>query len=177
MSIRTKEMIAGAFLELARKKDIDKITVKDLVEKCNISRQSFYYHFQDIFSVIEWITEQLTEKILEESLQAKSPQDAIANFLAVISENPEIFRRMLNSQKRDFVEKLLVDNLQIYLRELLCLKASDMTVKLSDAQIALEFYSYGIAGILLEHCGDKEMDIEKLSDQICRLMLNGRKPA
>lgn len=53
MSENIKEKIVYAFLEMTDKKGIDKITIKDLVEKCGISRQAFYYHFRDILDVIE----------------------------------------------------------------------------------------------------------------------------
>lgn len=54
MPVQVKPMIAEAFIRLSKQKNIDKITVKDLVEACGISRQTFYYHFQDILEVIEW---------------------------------------------------------------------------------------------------------------------------
>ena len=57
MPANMKGMIADAFVSLSGEKPIDKITVKDLVEKCSISRQTFYYHFQDILEVIEWSAE------------------------------------------------------------------------------------------------------------------------
>ena len=44
----TKQAIAAAFAQLSQKKPVDKITVKDFVEHCGISRQTFYYHFADI---------------------------------------------------------------------------------------------------------------------------------
>ena len=50
-----KATIAEAFLSLLQYKDVDKITVKVLVETCHISRQTFYYHFKDIVDVIEWL--------------------------------------------------------------------------------------------------------------------------
>ena len=56
MPVNVKPMIAEAFLKLSKEKNIDKITVKDIVDTCGISRQSFYYHFQDILEVIEWST-------------------------------------------------------------------------------------------------------------------------
>ena len=46
-----KARIAREFAELARTKSIDKITVKDIVEACHITRQTFYYHFQDLIDV------------------------------------------------------------------------------------------------------------------------------
>ena len=53
MPVNMKAMIAETFLTLAGQKNVDKITVKDLVEACGISRQTFYYHFQDIIDVVE----------------------------------------------------------------------------------------------------------------------------
>ena len=68
MPMDTKAMIADAFIQLAHQKRIEKITVKDIVEHCNISRQAFYYHFQDIFDVIEWIIHHNMRKAFEEEL-------------------------------------------------------------------------------------------------------------
>ena len=68
MPVNMKNMIAEAFVKLSDEKAIDKITVKDVVEECNISRQSFYYHFQDILEVIEWSAEQSFEKLLNDNL-------------------------------------------------------------------------------------------------------------
>ena len=48
-----KHIIASAFVDMTREKGIDKITVKSLIDACNISRQTFYYHFQNIMEVIE----------------------------------------------------------------------------------------------------------------------------
>ena len=48
MPVNVKPLIADAFIKLSKEKNIDKITVKDIVDECGISRQSFYYHFQDI---------------------------------------------------------------------------------------------------------------------------------
>ena len=44
----TKKAIAEAFLLAAQQKPIDKVTVKDVVGICGITRQTFYYHFQDL---------------------------------------------------------------------------------------------------------------------------------
>ena len=53
MPVTTKDSIAAAFLDVASKKSIDKVTVKDVVEACGITRQTFYYHFRDMMDVIE----------------------------------------------------------------------------------------------------------------------------
>ena len=49
----TKKAIVESFLRLAGKKPLDKITVRDIVDDCGINRNTFYYHFQDIYAVLE----------------------------------------------------------------------------------------------------------------------------
>ncbi len=58
MAVNMKSVIADTFMALSKTKDVDKITVMDLVKACHISRQTFYYHFQDILEVIEWSVQQ-----------------------------------------------------------------------------------------------------------------------
>ena len=51
----TKKAIIEAFMHLASKKPLEKITVRDVVDDCGINRNTFYYHFQDIYAVLEEI--------------------------------------------------------------------------------------------------------------------------
>ncbi|MCI8326468.1 MAG: TetR family transcriptional regulator, partial [Lachnospiraceae bacterium] len=55
MCCKTKEKIAAAVKDLMRQKSIRKITVQDIMDETGMKRQSFYYHFQDIYDVLEWI--------------------------------------------------------------------------------------------------------------------------
>ncbi|MFR4087872.1 MAG: TetR/AcrR family transcriptional regulator [Dysosmobacter sp.] len=73
MPLDVKAAVADALLELIRRKDADKITVKDLVEVCGISRQTFYYHFKDIVDVVEWAAQQGVQRLVRESLNAATP--------------------------------------------------------------------------------------------------------
>ena len=63
MSSSTKQAITQAFIQLAAKKPLEKITVRDIVDACGINRNTFYYHFQDIYAVLEAICEAGTAKI------------------------------------------------------------------------------------------------------------------
>ena len=50
---RTRNSLFSAFIELRATKPVEKITVKELTEKANISKQTFYLHFQDIYDLSE----------------------------------------------------------------------------------------------------------------------------
>lgn len=58
MCCNTKQKIARALRQLMNERPLGKITVQDLMERAQMKRQSFYYHFQDIYDVLSWICEQ-----------------------------------------------------------------------------------------------------------------------
>ena len=54
MANATKHALAGALLELLNTTTLDNITVKDIVERAQVSRQTFYYHFGDVYQLLDW---------------------------------------------------------------------------------------------------------------------------
>ena len=54
----TRQAIMKAFMQLLEERPLNKITVKDIVEVCGINRNTFYYHFEDIPSLIEAIVKE-----------------------------------------------------------------------------------------------------------------------
>ena len=76
-----KDRIADVFLELVKKKSIDKITIKNIVEQCGITRQSFYYHFSDIFNLIEWIMQREFRRLLAEISQYDDQKQCVKRLL------------------------------------------------------------------------------------------------
>lgn len=52
---KTKIVLADSLRKLMKKKPFDKIKIREIVEECDLNRQTFYYHFQDIFALVEWM--------------------------------------------------------------------------------------------------------------------------
>lgn len=71
MANDTKKLIADSLTSLLEHKQLDRITVKYLVEYCGISRQTFYYHFQDIMDVLEWGAGQISRTNAKRKLKCK----------------------------------------------------------------------------------------------------------
>ncbi len=63
MPADVKQQITDALLQLLDKKSLEKITVRELAELCGISRQTFYYHFGDVFDVVDWWSRQSAEQM------------------------------------------------------------------------------------------------------------------
>ena len=63
----TKELIADSFLELSQQKNIDKITIKNITDNCELTPTTFYNHFKDKYDLIIWIYSASIEKIMNKS--------------------------------------------------------------------------------------------------------------
>ena len=95
MCCNTKEKIATAVKELMRQKSIRKITVQDIMDETGMKRQSFYYHFQDIYDVIEWICfKELIHKVDVE--QETSIEEWLGDLIDTIEEDRCFYRKLAN---------------------------------------------------------------------------------
>lgn len=74
MKDRTKRAISEAFKALLSQKPIDKITIKEITDLCQVNRQTFYYHFQDIYDLMDWIIHEDWADFLQRGEVAKDPE-------------------------------------------------------------------------------------------------------
>jgi len=167
-----KGVIAEAFVALCMKKNIDKITVKDIVEVCGISRQTFYYHFQDMLDVVEWAVDQAVQEALANSLKEDTLEAALEVFLKMAVEKHEVILRLMQSQRREHLEKLFTGCIEQYLKGLLQGKAVARAISAEDLDVAGRFYSCGVVGVLLDYCGRKDLNVKKLASQLAKLLTN-----
>ena len=170
MCCNTKEKIALAVKELMRQKSIRKITVQDIMEETGMKRQSFYYHFQDLMDVVEWSANQAAELMVERSLKAGTYRGALAELIRSTAENRVLLHKLIESQRRAQVERILFKAVRTYLETVLRRKPPELRTEYQDAELALEFLSFGLAGVLFEHCGDRDLDPDKLAEQLVRIL-------
>lgn len=72
MAADMKQTIAQAAKTLLMEKNVKRLTVKDIVEECQITRQAFYYHFEDIPDLFRWMLKRDTERTMLEAQSLKS---------------------------------------------------------------------------------------------------------
>lgn len=171
MASLRKKAISDAFLDLSKEKNIDKIRVKDIVERCSITRQTFYYHFKDILDVIEWSLEKKMQEILDQSLKADSMVGAIKTLISMVEEHTDMIKKLMDSQKRDYTCRIFFEAVKAYMQEMIDRKELFMDMSRADMEMALTFYSYAIVGIMVEiSYRDKDVDLDSLSKQIHSLI-------
>lgn len=170
MPVDMKAKIAQTLYELLKHKSLDKITVKELVDACNISRQSFYYHFQDIMDVVEWCQNQSLKQSIERSLEAPSYKEAIRGLIYETFEHRVLIQQLMASQRRSEMERLFLKAIRTYLQALHRSKGSRISCSQEDLETVLSFCSCGLVGILLTSLSQKTPDVDALANQMCRLL-------
>lgn len=124
MAIATKKLLADGLKELLKKKTLDKITVKELVLTCGVNRQTFYYNFQDIYELLEWIFNEEADRLRKEMQGIADWQERLQIVIKKISEednrrlilnafysvNPIQIDRFLQNYFRPSVEGVIYEN-------------------------------------------------------------------
>ena len=79
----TKDTIAEAARKLVKEKQIKELTVKGIVEECHITRQTFYYHFEDIPAMFRWVLQRDTERLIQRSIELQDGEQKLKFFFQV----------------------------------------------------------------------------------------------
>ena len=108
MANLTKQAIKSSFMKLLNQQPLSKISVRDIVEDCGINRNSFYYHFQDIPSLIEEIIKEDADRIIEQHPTVNSLRECINIMFRYALENKKAVLHIYNSANRDIYEKSMM---------------------------------------------------------------------
>ena len=87
MSNITKRALEDSLKHLLLKKPVNKITINDITEDCGVNRATFYYHFQDIYALIEWSCEEDSRKALSDNTTYDTWQQGFLNILHAVEDN------------------------------------------------------------------------------------------
>lgn len=178
-AIRSRNLIKKAFIELVAKKEVGKITVVDIVNAADISRNTFYAHYSDVFAVLEDIENGAIARLnayLDEAIakrQFYNPLPLLQNFQKFIENNMEYFRvLLLNKNAYGFCEKIknivikrVFDNL------------GDVSIKDTEGfMVLLECIAGGyIDFVRMSLKGEVEYTLSDITHRINDIFVNGIK--
>ena len=92
-----KVLLAEALKEKMCHKPLDKITVREITEECGVNRQTFYYHFEDIYDLLKWVYQQEIILLMKKQEVVKTWQDALLVLLDYLTLNHDFCLNTLNS--------------------------------------------------------------------------------
>lgn len=149
MSQMTKQALEASLKNLLLQKPLNKITINDIAEDCGISRMTFYYHFKDIYDLVEWACVEDAARALEGKKTYDTWQEGFLNIFRAVQDNKPLIMNVYRSVGRERVEQYLnplVHNLVLGVVEE---KSAGMTVGQADKDFIAYFYEYAFIGTLL----------------------------
>lgn len=150
VSQTTKRALEASLKKLLLEKPLNKITINDITEDCGVNRMTFYYHFKDIYDLVDWILEEDTARYRENSVTYETWNETFEDILHQIQENKTLVLNVYRSMSREQIEQYLYRMLDSALREFVTREAKDITVRDGDKQFIIDFYKYALVGVLLE---------------------------
>lgn len=153
-------------LKLLEEKSIDKITVKDICERCEINRNTFYYYFSDIYEVLEAMIQYETEQSLKETGENLSfYEECIQTFHLVLNYKKAIWH-LYESKNRELISDYFYTITETFVMRHVRKEAEGMKVPEEEIQFIVDFYSNSLIGMTLRWM--KEGMPEKRDDMIRR---------
>mgnify|MGYP004619544205 FL=1 len=171
MSQITKRALEQSLKNLLREKPLSKITVTDITEDCGISRMTFYYHFKDIYDLVEWACAEDVARALQNKKTYDTWQQGFVQIFHAVRENKAFVMNVYRCVNREQVEKYLVPLTDQLIMGVITERAAGMTVREADQQFIAQVYSYAFVGIMLDWIrDDMRADPEELVNRLAMVI-------
>lgn len=171
MSQITKRALVQSLKNLLQQKPLSKITISDITEDCGISRMTFYYHFKDIYDLVEWACAEDAARALQNKKTYDTWQQGFVQIFHAVRENKVFVMNVYRCVNREQVEKYLVPLTDQLIMGVITERAAGMTVREADQQFIAQVYSYAFVGIMLDWIrDDMRADPEELVNRLAMVI-------
>lgn len=171
MSQVTKRALEASLKNLLLKKPLSKITINDITEDCGINRMTFYYHFKDIYDLVEWSCAEDAKKALEGKKTYDTWQQGFLQIFEAVLDNKPFIINVYRSVSREQVEIYLYKLTYNLLIGVVNERSAEMNIREDDKEFIANFYKYAFVGVMLDWVkNDMKEDPKKIVDRLSTLM-------
>ena len=130
------------------KSNTPKITINDITNDCGINRQTFYYHFKDIYDLLEWIFANEVVKKIEKETTIKNWQENFKYVLDYMLENKKFIIKTYNSLSRKTLLDFLFKQYNTIFIDIINDVSKNYNITKENKIFIANFYKYGFAGVI-----------------------------
>lgn len=145
-----KKLISSTFVKLVSKKAFDKITIKDIVDSCEINRNTFYYHYSDIYGLLEEIFKTELNIVIERHKETGSYMDGLIEVAQKAYSHKKFIFSICSSRSFDYFEHYMYRACKPIMIEVVSSLASDLDLPDDDLDFIASFYEYACMGVVTE---------------------------
>lgn len=149
MAMHTRGAIIDSFWVLLNEKSLDKITVKDIIELAEINRNTFYYHFEDIYALLYTVFREETERYRSSIDENGTFYEAYIRAASVFIDKRNAIIHVYNSKGKDVLNKYMKDAADDLVSHFVRQRAKGTGLSDEGISYITSFYSYAIVGITM----------------------------
>lgn len=179
ISLRTKTALADSLKKLMKNKTFSKITVSELIRDCNINRKTFYYHFEDNYSLLKWMLEQESCTIIDNFNRLNNLDDSFLSLIDYIEDNSHVLNCIYDSVGRSELKRFLNQDFMVIIEEFIKKTEIRLGLHISDdfRFFLCNLYSEGLAGLLINLFQQPDKYDRKDLTEYLRIMADNSVPA
>ena len=167
----TKYALEASLKHLLAQKPLNKITINDITEDCGINRMTFYYHFKDIYDLVEWACLEDARAALEEKKTYATWQEGFLQIFEAVRANKPFIMNVYRCVHQEQVERYLRPLVDHLLLDVINEEAAGMTVREEDKAFIARMYGYIFIGLMLDWIkDDMQQDPKELVGRLATLI-------
>lgn len=168
---RTEEKMIEVFGELLEEMPLNKITVRKLVERCGVNRNTFYYHFEDIPSLLERILKDRADQMIANHGRPGTVLECICLLADYGQAHKEAALHIYHSLSREAFVRNLEKVAEYIVAEYVDSAAAGIPVQPSDRNLLVRYYKCVFVGVMTDWFNDKmHYDLRAAAQRACYLM-------
>lgn len=145
----TKNLIREVFIEMLNERPLDKITVTDIAEKCDINRNTFYYHYKDVYEIISEIFQKEIKKVIDEYNDTLSWEESFLEAANFALENKKAIYHVYNSIRREELENYIYNISGNIMFNYVDKVSEGITASKGDKKLIATFYQCALTEMVL----------------------------
>lgn len=142
-----KEKIIKETLNLLNTKTFDKITIKDITDNLNISRQAFYYHFNDLYEVVETICTNSYKMVTNTYTDLEDWKFVYLYILRLIYNHKDVVSNIYKTIEREYVDNFLYNSLFPYVENVIIKQSKNLNVEKKDIDFISKYFTLSFIAI------------------------------
>ncbi|MCI9665152.1 MAG: TetR family transcriptional regulator [Lachnospiraceae bacterium] len=152
ISLKTKRTLAGSLKKLVEQKSLSRITISELCRDCGLNRKTFYYHFDDIQSLLKWMLEQEAENVIKKQDLLTDYQALLALVIDYVDDNNDILNRMYDTTKQNSITNFFFPELRKAVKDMIedLEKKTGCAVDEEFREFLGSFYTTSLSSLLID---------------------------
>ena len=148
--MKTEHRLAEALKSMMSELPLEEISVAALARRCKVNRQTFYYHFHDIYELAEWSLMKETESALAGRVTTNTWQEALRDLFDLVIENRKYIGGLLHPSTRDHLESYINHLTDAFFLEILSELSQGLSLKKEDEEFIAAFYRHAFVGMIID---------------------------